>query len=186
MGIRKILSIVVGLGFMLYLAFLFLPARIEQQRAADSFKPISAKVISSQVVRKKGGQSYRDNNCHRTGWYNFFHPSDYEDYASRKENKPLCHMHQPYIVYQYNVKGVSYQNDVYCISCEVYKKAEVEEMIRQKYNPGQIITVYVDPDDPQKSMVNNEDGDVPFYILSVFVVWVILGFSIFRLLRRPY
>lgn len=162
---RKTLGVILLSALMLYLPFFFLPARFEQQKAADSFKPISAKVISGQAVYNR--LTY--GSCRR---------------MSRSSSS--CRKYQPYVVYQYTYNGASFRSDVYCFSCKGYNQDQTEQMVRQKYNPGQSITVYVDPDDPKRSIVSNEDANLKFYIFAMVIVWVVAGFSIFRLLRRPY
>ncbi len=112
-----------------------------------------------------------------------------------RESPEHCMTHRPVVRFAYEVNGLRYESDQYAFDGGPLSASDAEE-VTLRYQEGQAVTAWVDPDRPQVAILAPGPQSLflfflsPFWAAGVFILFkgalaLILEFHTWRYLDRP-
>lgn len=130
---------------------------IKQQNAAhDTFVPVQARVISSRVATSTTGAG---------------------------NTRSISY--SPDIRYSYTHEGRDYESSSYWLTGETFGRSAAEDIVA-RYPAGQIAEAFIDPQNPQESVLNRERPETRMIYGLISLSWLVgIGLFIVGLRIRP-
>ncbi|MDP9141247.1 MAG: DUF3592 domain-containing protein [Pseudomonadota bacterium] len=113
--------------FALYIAYGFHSGNEDQQTASAAFKPVPARILSSQVETSLHSQ-----------------PGPHSG----------MHVHQPRVVYEYETDGQTYPSRRFSYFGTAYDSDVEARLVVARYLVGSVQTAYFNPDNPAEAVLS--------------------------------